>query len=76
MILGHSTMYNPHENGLLEFSNKIVVNIVKKMLQDNKKSWDKKLVNVLWSNKLTTKKSIGQNPYQFVYGMDDVFQLY
>lgn len=43
------------------------------MLQDNKKSWHKKLVNVLWANKPTTKKSIGQNPYQFVYGMDDVF---
>ena len=56
-----------------ESSNKILVNIIKKLLEDNKKTWNKKLVNVLWVDMLTTKKSIGTSPYQLVYGMDDVF---
>jgi len=50
-----------------------MVNIIKKLLQDNKKSWHKKLVNTLWDDRLTTKKSIGMPPYQLVYGMDVVF---
>jgi len=31
------------------------------------------LVNALWADRLTTKKSSGMSPYQLVYGMDAVF---
>ena len=71
--LGHSTTYYPQGNGLVESSNKILVNIIKKILEDNKNSWHKKLINALWDDGLTTKKSIGMSPYQLVYGMDVVF---
>ena len=73
ITLGHSTTYYPQGNGLAELSNKILVNIIKKLLEDNKKTWNKKLVNALWADKLTTKNSIGTSPYQLVYGMDVVF---
>jgi len=43
------------------------------LLEDNKKTWNKKLVNALWVDRLTTKKSIGTSPYYLVYGMDVVF---
>ena len=71
--LGHSTTYYPHGNGLAESSNKSLVNIIKKLLEDNKKTWNKKLVNALCADRLTTKKSIGTSPYQLIYGMDVVF---
>eukprot|EP00253_Pinus_taeda_P028184 PITA_28184 len=45
--LGHSTAYHPQGNGLAESSNKSLVNIIKKMLEINKKSWHNKLVNAL-----------------------------
>lgn len=73
ITLGHSTTYYPQGNGLEESSNKILVNIIKKLLEDNKKTWNKKLVNALWANRLATKKSIGTSPYQLVYGMEVVF---
>ena len=73
ITLGHSTAYYPQVNGLAESSNKSLVNIIKKLLEDNKKTWNKKLVNALWADRLTTKKSIGTSPYQLVYGMDVVF---
>ena len=73
ITLGHSTASYPQGNGLVESSNKSLVNIIKKMLEDNKKTWNKKLVNALWENRLTTKKSIGTSPYQLVYGMEVVF---
>jgi hypothetical protein len=39
IILGHSTMYYPQGNGLAESSNKILVNIIKKVLDENKMCW-------------------------------------
>jgi transposase InsO family protein len=44
ITLVHSTTYYPQGNGLAESSNKILVNILKKTLQENNKSWNNKLV--------------------------------
>jgi transposase InsO family protein len=38
IILGHSTSYYPQGNGLEESSNKILVRIIKKWLQENKRA--------------------------------------
>jgi hypothetical protein len=58
---------------LEEYSNKILVNIIKKPLEDNKKSWDSKLKFALWEDRVTTKRSIGTTPFQLVYGIEVVF---
>eukprot|EP00253_Pinus_taeda_P011791 PITA_11791 len=71
--LGHSTAYHPQGNGLAESSNKSLVNIIKKMLEINKKRWHKKLVNALWADRVSQKKSIGMSPFEIVYGIDAVF---
>jgi transposase InsO family protein len=71
--LGHSTAYYRQGNKLVESSNKTLVNIIKKTLQENKKSWHNKLVFSLWADILTTKRSIGMSPYQLVYGTEAVF---
>ena len=76
ITLGHFTTYYPKGNDLAESSNKILVNIIKKLLEDNKKTWNKKLVYALWADRLTTKKSIGTSPYHIVYGVDAVFPSY
>eukprot|EP00253_Pinus_taeda_P021019 PITA_21019 len=73
IILGHSTTYHPQGNGLAESSNKSLVNIIKKMLEINKKSWHNKLVNALWADRVSQKKSIGMSPFELVYGIDAVF---
>jgi len=73
ITLGHSTAYYPQGNGLAESSNKSLVNIMKKMLETNKKSWHKKLVNALWAHRVSQKKSIGMPPFEIVYGIDMVF---
>ena len=65
--------YYPQGNGLVESSNKILINIIKKILEENKKNWHKKLINALWADRLITKRSIGTRPYELVYGMEVVF---
>eukprot|EP00253_Pinus_taeda_P036540 PITA_36540 len=73
IILGHSTSYHPQGNELVESSNKSLVNIIKKLLEINKKSWHKRLVNALWVDQVSQKKSIGMSPFELVYGVDTVF---
>eukprot|EP00253_Pinus_taeda_P025418 PITA_25418 len=73
IIFGHSTAYHPQGNGLVESSNKSLVNIIKKLLEINKKSWHKRLVNALWADRVSQKKSIGTSQFELVYGFDTVF---
>ena len=63
ITLAHSTAYYPQGNGLVEYSNKILVNIINKLLEYMKKTWNQRLVNALWEDRLTTKKYTGASPY-------------
>eukprot|EP00253_Pinus_taeda_P028938 PITA_28938 len=58
IILGHSMTYYPQGNRLAESSNKSLVNIIKKMLEANKKNWHLKLCNALWADRVSSKKSV------------------
>jgi hypothetical protein len=69
----HSTPYYPQGNGLAESSNKSLIRIIKRLLEDNKKAWNSKLKFALWADRVTTKRSIGTSPFQLVYGAEAVF---
>ena len=58
---------------MAETSNKSLVKIIKKLLEENKKSWHKNLIHALWADRLITKKSIGMSPFQLVYGTEAIF---
>lgn len=58
---------------MAESSNKSLVNIIKKLLEINKKSWSKRLVHALWADHISKKKSIGMSSLELVYGVDTVF---
>jgi transposase InsO family protein len=68
-----STPYYPQGNGLVESSNKSLIKIIKKLLEENKKTWDSKLKFSLWDDRVTTKWSLGLSPFQLVYGVEDIF---
>jgi len=70
--LVHSTSYYPQGNGLVESSNKSLIRIIKKLLEDNKKNWDSKSKYALWADRVTTKKSTGVSPFKLVYGIEAV----
>jgi transposase InsO family protein len=63
IALIHSTPYYPQGNGLEESSNKSLIKIIKRLLEDNKKAWDSKLKFALWADRVTTKKSLGVSPF-------------
>jgi hypothetical protein len=69
----HSTPYYPQGNGPVESSNKILIKLIKRLLEDNKRARDSKLKFTLWANRVTAKKSLGTSPFQLVYGTKVVF---
>jgi hypothetical protein len=73
ITLGNSTTYYPEGNRLAESSNKILTRIIKRLLQDNKKAFHKKLIYVLWADRVTTKNFISTSPFQILYGADVIF---
>ena len=70
IVLSHSSNYYPQGNGLVESSYKNIMNIVKNIVGENKKSWDNKIKYALWANRTTTKTSTGRTPFELVYGFE------
>ena len=54
-------------------SNKSLIGIIKKLLEENKKAWNAKPKFALWADRVSTKKYIGTYPFKFVYGTDAIF---
>ena len=73
IILAHSTAYYLEGNGLAKFSNKSIVRIIKKLLEENKRAWHTKLIYTLWADIISSKRVIKTSPFQLVYGIDAVF---
>jgi transposase InsO family protein len=46
----HSTPYYPQGNGLAESSKKILIKLIKRLLEYNKRAWDSKLKFALWAD--------------------------
>jgi hypothetical protein len=72
ITLVHSTPYYPQWNRLEESSNKNLINIIKILLEDNKKAWDSKLTFSLWADRMTKKRSLGVSPFHLVYVVEAI----
>ena len=44
--------------------------IVKKIVGENKRSWDSKIKHALWADRITKKASTGKSPFELVYGLE------
>eukprot|EP00253_Pinus_taeda_P006300 PITA_06300 len=70
--LKYSANYYPQGNGLAESTNKNLIRIIKRTVDQNQKNWHKTLVNALWADRITKKASIGTSPFNLVYGKEVV----
>lgn len=71
----NSTPYYAQENGLAESTNKIVVSIIKKTIDQNPRTWGSLLSEALWAIRITHQNSIGTTPYAFTLGHDAVLPM-
>ena len=62
-------------NGQAEAVNKVIVNGLKKRLDDAKGRWVEELLHVLWTYRTTHRKSTGETPFSMTYGVEVVIPL-
>ena len=62
-------------NGQAETVNKVIVNELKKRLDDAKGRWVEELPHVLWIYRTMPRKSTGETPFLMTYGAKAVIPL-
>ena len=55
--------------------NKVIVNGLKKRLDDAKGRWVEELPHVLWTYRTTPRRSTGETPFSMTYGAEAVLRL-
>ena len=71
----YSTPAYPQENGQVEAVNKVIVNGLKKRLDDAKGRWVEKLPHVLWTYRTTPRKSTRETPFSMSYGAKAIIPI-
>ena len=71
----YSTPAYPQGNGQAEAINKVIVNGLKKRLDDAKRRWVEELPHILWTYQPTPRKSTGETPFSMTYGAKVVIPL-
>ena len=62
-------------NGQAEAVNKVIVNGLKKRLDDTKGKWVEELPHVLWTYQTMPRKSTGETPFLMTYGAEAIIPL-
>ena len=70
--LKYSANYYPQGNVLAESTNKNLIKIIKRTIDQNQKNWHKSLIFALWADRITHKTSIGTSPFNLFYGKEAV----
>ena len=71
----YSTPSYPQGNGQVEAVNKVIVNGLKKRLDDTKERWVEELPHVLWTYRTTPRRSTGETPFSMSYGVEAVIPI-
>ncbi|XP_073119596.1 uncharacterized protein [Henckelia pumila] len=70
-----SSMYYAAANGLAEAFNKILCNLLKKIIAKSKKDWHERIGEALWAYGTTYRTPTQATPYALVYGVEAVVPL-
>ena len=68
----YSTPSYPQSNGQAEATNKVIVDGLKKRLEDAKGKWVDELPHVLWAYHITPRRSMGETSFSMIYGSEAV----
>ncbi|CAL8076834.1 unnamed protein product [Prunus armeniaca] len=70
-----STPYYAQANRQVESSNKLIINIIRKMLEKNQKQWYEKLSETLWAYRTSKREATGMTPYALTYCHDAILPM-
>uniref|UniRef100_A0A2N9J0D1 Reverse transcriptase n=1 Tax=Fagus sylvatica TaxID=28930 RepID=A0A2N9J0D1_FAGSY len=69
------TRDTPSLNGQAEVSNKVILDGIKKRLEEAKGRWVEELPSVMWTHRTTKRRSTGETPFALAYGVEAVIPL-
>ncbi|XP_058217951.1 uncharacterized protein LOC131328970 [Rhododendron vialii] len=75
IIMSNSTPYYAQGNGQAESTNRTLVNIIEKMVENNLRAWHELLSEALWAYRTSKKEATNMTPYMLVYGHDPVLPM-
>ena len=71
----YSTLAYPQGNGQAEAVNKVIVDGLRKRLDDTKGKWVEEVSHVLWTYRTTPRKPTGETLFSMTYGAETVIPL-
>ena len=70
-----STPLYAQANGQAEASNKVLIGILEKMLEENPRDWHRILSKTLWAYRISKMSSTGVSPFYLIYGQDEILPM-
>lgn len=70
-----TTPYHPQANGQVESTNKVIEEILTKIVASHKRDWATRFPEGLWAYRTTWKNTMGYSPYQLVFGKEPIFPI-
>ena len=70
-----STLFYAQANGQAKASNKVLIGILEKMLEENPINWHMILSETLWAYRTSKRGSIGVSPFSLTYRQDAVLPM-
>jgi hypothetical protein len=71
----NSSPYYAQANGQAMASNKVLIKIIKKRIEDNRKRWHEKLSEALWEHRTSRHGATKVTPFELVYGQEVVLPI-
>jgi hypothetical protein len=71
----NSSPYYAQTNGQAEYSNRTLINLIKKKISDNPKYWHRILSEALWAHRISKHCATKVSPFELVYGQEAVLPV-
>src|SRR6185503_2195269 len=71
----NSSPYYAQANGQAESSNKILIKLVMKKIEENPKRWHEVLSEALWAHRISRHGATKVTPFELVYGQEAVLPV-
>jgi hypothetical protein len=70
-----SSLYYAQANGQAESSNKTLIKLIKKKIEENPKRWHEVLSKVLWPHRISKHSATKVTPFELVYGQEVILPV-
>src|SRR6266498_4361278 len=71
----NSSPYYAQANGQAESSNKVLIKLIKKKIEEHPRRWHEVLSEALWAHRISRHGATKVTPYELVYGQEAVLPV-